>query len=365
MLLKCLSVYVLGINTGTSVDGVDLALVKWNADNLRAFEVIEEASYEFDPTVKQEIEIIIAKQKSNLEAVSDLHYKLGRFLAFIVNEFKKEYPQHQIDLIGMHGQTIFHGENSSMQIGNISVVSKLTNIPVIGDFRAGDIALSGHGAPLTSYIDDILIRDDDKAIATLNIGGIANITVMEPGSPTLAYDTGPGNTMIDCLVRKLFQVDFDKNGDIARTGKVNENFIQSLIRKTPYFKENPPKTTGRELFDEKFSDKFLDLGNKENIIANVSYFTAKTISDEIQKYNIQEIYVAGGGVYNTYLIESLESLNPGVKFSTHDVFNIKSQYKESMLFSLLAYTSFKDIPNNVPSSTGAKRATILGVLSKP
>lgn len=357
--------YVLGINTGTSVDGVDLALIKWDASNLKSFKVIQEASYEIDPTVKQEIEILIAKQKSSIEAISDLHCKLGRFLAFIINEFRKEFPHCKIDLIGMHGQTVYHGIYSSLQLGNISVVAKLAGIPVVGDFRSGDIAFGGHGAPLTSFQDDLLIRDNSMTKATLNIGGIANITVMKPGEPTLAYDTGPGNTLIDCLVRKLFQQDYDKNGDIASLGKVNERFIDALINKTDYFQLSPPKSTGRELFGEKFADKFLDLGNKENIIANVSYFTAKTISNEIQKYDLQEIYVAGGGYRNKFLMDTLKSMNPGLKFSSHDGVKINSQYKEAMLFSLLAFTCFKDIPNNVPSSTGAKRATILGVIAKP
>jgi anhydro-N-acetylmuramic acid kinase len=360
-----LLVFVLGINTGTSVDGVDLALVKWNANDLKKFQIIEEASYEIDPTVKQEIEMLISKQVCSLEAVSNLHYKIGRFLGFIVNEFKKEFPQHQIDLIGMHGQTVFHGTESSMQLGNIGLVSKLAGITTVGDFRSGDIAFGGNGAPLTSFLDDILIRDEGDTKATLNIGGIANITIMNPGEPTLAYDTGPGNTLIDCLMKKLFQKDYDNNGDIARFGKVNENFIDALIRKTDYFHKAPPKTTGREFFDEKFADKFLDLGNKENIIANVSYFTAKTISNEIQKYKLKQIFVAGGGYRNKYLMETMQALNPGVELSSHDGFHINSQYKEAMLFSLLAFTSFKDIPNNVPSSTGAKRDTILGVISKP
>ena len=356
--------FVLGINTGTSVDGVDLALVKWDRENLRNFEIIEEVSYEIDPTVKQEIEVIIAKQKASLEDLSNLHFKIGRFLAFIVNEFKKEFPQHKVELIGMHGQTVFHGLDSSMQIGNPSLVAKLTGIPVVGDFRSADIAYGGNGAPLTSYLDDILIRDPDETKATLNIGGIANITIMEPGKPTLAYDTGPGNTLIDCLMKKLFHEDFDLDGNVARSGRVDERFIDNLIRKTEYLATEPPKTTGREYFDEKFADKFLDLGNKENIIANVSYFTVKTISNELQKYNLEEIFVAGGGFKNGFVMDALRELNPGLKFNSHDSFKIKSQYKEAMLFSLLAFTSFNDIANNVPSSTGAKQATILGVLAK-
>lgn len=355
---------VLGINTGTSVDGVDLALIDWDLHDLKNFKIIAEASYEFDPAVKKEIEILISKQKGSLEEITQLHYKLARFIAFIVNEFRLEY-NHHFELIGMHGQTVYHGSRCSLQLGNHAVVAKLTGITTIGDFRAGDIAVGGNGAPLTSYIDDVLIRDEKQVRATLNIGGIANISVMEPEKPIIAYDTGPGNTLIDCLTKKLFKQDFDKNGVIASRGKINDRFIDALIKRTDYFDLQPPKSTGRECFDEKFADKFLDLGNKENIIANVTFFTCRTITNELKKFPIKEIYVAGGGFRNQFLMDKLKQLNPEIDFKSHDEFGIRDQFKEAMLFSLLAFTSLHHIKNNVPSSTGAKKATILGVLANP
>lgn len=356
---------VLGINSGTSVDGVDLALISWDISNLRNFKIIKELSFEFDPTVKKEIEVLIAKQKSTFEELSQLNYKLSQFTAALVRDFIKETPEHKIDLIGMHGQTVFHGIGCTMQLGVPSVVAKLTGITTIGDFRSGDIAVGGCGAPLMSFFDDKLIRSETESIATLNIGGIANITVLEPHKPTIAYDTGPGNTLIDLLTKKLFKKNYDIDGEIAFQGRVNEKFIEQIIYKTPYFAMSPPKSTGRELFDERYADKFLDLGNKENIIATVSYFTAHTITTEIKKYNVNKIYVSGGGIHNKFIMENLTKLNPNTEFTCHDEFNIKSQYKEAMLFSLLAFTCYNKINNNIPSSTGAKRATILGVIANP
>lgn len=353
---------VLGVNTGTSVDGVDFSLVDWDLDDLKSFRVVQEQSYQFDPGVKRDIELLISKQKSSLEEISNLNFLYSQFIAALVREFKKEINV-PIELIGVHGQTIFHGEKSTLQLGNPSVIAELTGITTVADFRSADIAAGGCGAPLTSYLDHILIRSETESRATLNLGGIANITVMQQGKDTIAYDTGPANTLIDVLVKKLFHVDYDKNGEIAFKGKINTAFVDRLISKTEYFHLAPPKSTGRELFDEKYADRFLDLGNKDNILATVSYFTAKTISNELQKYDLQKVYISGGGMRNKFIMQYLGKLNPGLQFLSHRDFKINCQYKEAILFSLLAFTCYHRIPNNLPSSTGARRATILGTVA--
>ncbi|MDD9898246.1 MAG: anhydro-N-acetylmuramic acid kinase [Candidatus Melainabacteria bacterium] len=353
---------VLGVNTGTSVDGVDFSLVDWDLSDLKNYRIVKEASYQFDPNVKHDIEVVIAKQKAQLEELSNLNFLYSQFVAALVLEFAKEFDQ-KIELIGMHGQTVFHGERSTLQLGNPSIVSELTGITTIGDFRTADMAAGGCGAPLTSYLDHMLIRSETESRATLNLGGIANITVMEEGKDTIAYDTGPANTLIDLLTRKLFQQDFDTDGELAYQGKVDESFVAKLIARTDYFSMSPPKSTGRELFDEKYADRFLDLGNKQNIISTVSYFTAKTISNELKKYNLSKVYISGGGMRNKFVMEQLAKLNPGVEFLSHKEFGINCQYKEAILFSLLAFTCYHKIPNNLPSSTGAKRATVLGTIA--
>lgn len=360
---------VLGINTGTSVDGVDMALVRWDLKNFKAFEIIKESSYKFDPNVKHEIDIIIALQKTSLEDISNLNFKYTQFISALISDFRTELKadgfNQEIDLIGLHGQTVFHGTKSTLQLGNASVLATITGIPTIADFRSADIAVGGCGAPLTSFIDEKLIRSETESVATLNIGGIANISVMQVGKPTVAYDTGPGNTLIDSLTQKLFHKPYDLNGAIAYQGRVNEDFIEAMYFKTEYFKMAPPKSTGRELFDEKYADKFLDLGNKENIIATVSHFTVTTITRELKKYPISKVFLSGGGVNNVFILENLKVCNPRISFLDHSNFGIKSQYKEAVLFSLLAFTSYHGIPNNVPSSTGARREVVLGTLANP
>ncbi len=367
----------LGVNTGTSVDGVDMCLVHWNEVDLRKFEIIKQRTFPFPNTLKQHIEKVINTQRASLEEIANLTFDYTNFISDLIIKFRDELIEDSIhklpstvrnekeliDLVGIHGQTIFHGPQSTWQIGDGSVIANKTGIITVSDFRPADIALGGGGAPLISFIDDTLVRNEKESVGTLNIGGIANTSIMELGKDTIAYDTGPGNTLIDSLVKKLFHKPFDKDGEIAFEGKVDEKFVNQIIRQNSYFKEEPPKTTGREYFCEKFADKFLDLGKKENIISTVSYFTVKTISNELKKFDIKKVYASGGGTQNKFLIEGLKKENPDIEFLSHELIGIDDQYKESMLFSLLAYTSFKRIPNNIPSSTGANAATILGKIS--
>lgn len=354
---------VLGINTGTSVDAVDLALVEWrDPSNLQDFEIKVEDSFNFEPELRKEFEKIINKQNANLDEVSDLNFAFSKFLAELVTEFQIKHSVH-IDLIGVHGQTIFHGQKSTWQLCDGSIIANNSGIDTVSNFRSADMALGGCGAPLISFLDEKLVRKPGENIATLNIGGIANITIIEEGKATIAYDTGPGNTLIDNLCQKLFNKSFDKDGKIAFNGRINEKFIDSIIETTEYFKAPPPKSTGRELFNHKYADKFLDLGNTQNILASVSYLTVKTISQELRKFNIDKVYISGGGIKNKFLMENLFQDNPQLEFINHDETGIKSQYKEAILFSLLAFTSYNKIPNNVPSSTGAKKEVILGKMS--
>lgn len=361
----------LGINTGTSVDAVDMCLIDWDLDSLKDREVILQKTFEFDPELQQHIHKVINQQKATLEEISDLNYEYSRFIASLVNKFKKELEKDSsakngkepIDLIGMHGQTIYHGEKSTWQIGDGSLVANLTNVVTASDFRAADMAVGGLGAPLISFLDHILVRNDKENVATLNIGGISNLTVMEKDKPTFAYDSGPGNILIDLLMNKLYQQHFDTNGEIASQGRVDEKFIDHLIKQNDYFKLEAPKTTGREYFNEKFAEKFLDLGNKQNIIATVTQFTVATINMELQKYKIDRLYISGGGVNNKFIMEGLQKLNPNLEFHSHKEIGIDDKYKEAILFSLLAYTCFHRVPNNITSATGANAATILGKLS--
>lgn len=367
----------LGVNTGTSVDAVDMCLVQWNLADLKTFTVIKEKTYPFDKEIQIGIEKLINSQKGSLEEISNLNFKYSYFIADLIKEFREEAisdtfhklptevrnDKDLIELVGMHGQTIFHGDDSTFQIGDGSLIANRTGIMTVSDFRPADMALGGGGAPISSYLDDVLVRNEIENTGTLNIGGIANLTIMEKEKPTIAYDTGPGNTLIDTLMNKLYQQKYDKDGEVAFQGNPDNRFITNLIKHNDYFHQEPPKTTGREFFSEKFADKFLDLGKKENIISTVSQFTVETISHELSKHNIKKLYVSGGGTQNKYLMQKLKEANSYIEFLSHKELDIDDHYKEAMLFSLLAYTSFNKKPNNIPSSTGASAATILGKIS--
>ena len=367
----------LGVNTGTSVDSVDLCFVLWDLIDIKKYTVLKQKTYDFDPEIRKDILRIINQEKGTLEEISNLNFRFSRFLASLINKFRDELLEETIhslpsevrnekdiiELIGIHGQTIFHGPESTWQIGDGSVIANLTGVMTVSDFRPADMAVGGQGAPLISYLDDALVRDKDHSVGTLNIGGIANLTVMEKDKAAIAFDTGPGNVLVDILMNKLFQRSFDKDGEIAFEGDVDMDFINKYIRENEYFSQKAPKTTGRELFGEKYAEKFFDLGKKENIIATASFYTVKTISDELQKLKIEKLYVSGGGVNNKFIMSNLKKLNPSIDFQSHKDLNIDDRYKEAQLFSLLAYTSFNRKINNIPSSTGAKAATILGKIS--
>lgn len=368
----------LGVNTGTSVDAVDLCLVEWDLANLKDFKILKEKSYPFSKELKQEIEKLIKAQRASFEEVSNSNYLYSYFVAGLIKEFRKEFldecsrdkssktnlnEQNAIELIGLHGQTIFHGHESTWQIGDGSIIANQLGVTTVSDFRPADMALGGQGAPIISYMDHTLVRSETESVGTLNIGGIANLTIMEQGKNTIAYDTGPGNTLIDSLMNRLFSENFDNDGARARQGRVDDHFIDIVIKQNDYFHEEPPKSTGREYFSEKFADKFLDLGNKNNIIATVSYFTVKTITRELEKYNVSKIYISGGGSNNKFIMDKLKEANPGIQFLSHQELGIDDQYKEAILFSLLAFTSLNKVSNSIPSSTGANTATILGKIS--
>lgn len=354
---------VLGVNTGTSVDGVDIALIEWDRENFKKFKILAEYSFEFKAELKKRINLLINKQESSLEELSDLNFDFSFFIVDLVKKFLSDNPSLNIDLIGLHGQTVFHGNKSTFQLGEGCVVSKNLSIPVISDFRKADIALGGCGAPLMSFLDDKLLRSETENIATLNIGGISNVTIMEKNKATIAYDTGPGNILVDLLCQKLFQKNFDEDGKIASRGRIDKTYIETLYKKTDFFSLKPPKSTGREFFNKKFAEKLLDLGNKENIIASTTFLTIYSISQELKKFSINKLYVSGGGTQNKFLMKLLKESNPQVSFANLEDLGLNSRYKEAVLFSLLAFCNYSKIPNNIPSSTGALKATILGKLS--
>ncbi len=378
--------YIAGLMSGTSLDGIDAALVKVCGSGLETeMEIMEFITYPFPKDIESEIIQSLSVENSNVQLICSLNFKLGKLFAEAVKEVckKANLPLEKLDLIGSHGQTIYHQpqkENqfipSTLQIGEAAVIAHDTDTMVVSNFRTMDMAAGGQGAPLVPYTEYILYRSETKGRLLQNIGGIGNVTVLPRGASLgdmEAFDTGPGNMIIDEVCRQLFGVNYDKGGRIAKQGKVNEELLAYCMNH-PYIMSAPPKSTGRELFGKQYVLKLLEefkTLSKEDIVTTVTMFTAKSIVANYQAYvfqktTIDEVIIGGGGSYNQTLLEMIQNLlGNSVKVMTQEELGYSSESKEAVAFALLANETYHGNAGNVPSATGAKQAVILGSLTYP
>jgi anhydro-N-acetylmuramic acid kinase len=313
--------------------------------------------------------------------IARLHFLLGELYADAIRTVcYRRVPLKRVALIGLHGQTIFHEGTpveylgrrvaSTYQIGDPAIVAERTGVAVVSNFRERDVAAGGTGAPLAPYMDALLFRDRRRPRVALNIGGIANITVLPPKSsaqPVIAFDTGPGNMVIDALVRKLTggERSCDRDGRIARGATVHQKMLEGMLR-DPYFKLPPPKTAGREQFGQDFAAGLMATGVRlEDLIATATEFTVRSIALAIAQHAApeSEVIASGGGVHNLWLMERLRELLPAASLTTSARFGIDPDAKEAILFALLAREFVLGRAGNLPSATGARRGVILGRLT--
>lgn len=362
---------IAGLMSGTSLDGIDVAIVDIHAKKI-ACKAFHHIPY---PKPVREALLSVSNNIVHTATVSRLNFLLGALYADAVHETarRKRVPLKSIDLIGMHGQTIFHEGQpveylglrvaSTLQIGESAVVAERTGIRTISNFRERDMAAGGKGAPLVPYVDYLLFRHPRIARVALNIGGIANITIIPAAAkPTelIAFDTGPGNMIVDALVahKTKGRQRYDRNGRIARKGKIHPRMLEAMLS-DPYFKLAPPKTAGREQFGHEFSSGLIATGIPiDDLIATATEFTARSIAQAIPKTN--ELIAAGGGIHNRQIMRRLRELLPGVKVSTTADHGIDPDAKEAIAFAVLAHEHVKSRPANVPTATGARHAALLG-----
>lgn len=374
------SKYVIGLMSGTSADGVDASLVKINPDF--SFEEIHSTVYQYPIDFQRRIKALF-EEIVPLKEVCVMNFLVAEHFSNAVEQLLEEadLPSSDIDFIGSHGQTIYHYPTceavggmplkSTLQIGDISVIAKNTEIDTIGNFRTADVAVGGNGAPLVCFADEKIFGRDKVARAIQNLGGIANVTVVSPECEVFAFDNGPANVLIDYFANKYFNKPYDKNGEIAASGVVCDNVVQELM-KLPYFDIEPPKTTGRELFSYRFAEEIEQKFQlaPEDMIATVTAFTARAIGTSYKKFifpktKIKEIVLGGGGAYNLTLKNMIADEFEGkIEIKTHEDFGISNKFKEAISFAMLAYAYYYDVANNVPSCTGASRKTILGQCCK-
>ncbi|MGA9293144.1 MAG: anhydro-N-acetylmuramic acid kinase [Ignavibacteriaceae bacterium] len=379
-----------GLMSGTSLDGVDAVLIEIKNSGVKtSINQLGFLTYPFPAGLKKKLLENSAISSGNVTEICRLNFLISLIYADAVKSLCKKsgIPINKIDFIGSHGQTIHHLPakkkfygykfGSTLQIGDPGVIAKLTEILTIGDFRTGDIALGGEGAPLVPYFDFIMFHSQKINRALLNIGGISNITVLDKkgnASDVIAFDTGPGSMMIDICAKKFFNVDYDEGGKIALSGKVNEEFLFALKQKDDFIEKALPKSTGREYYGKKFLTpllkKFKNMRH-EDIIAAITDFTAYAVLRNYEKFikpgtEIEELFVSGGGAKNKFLMKSLKKyLGKTVRISNVKNLGISADAKEAICFAVLANETLSGNPSNIPGVTGASKPTVLGKICLP
>ena len=393
---------VAGVMSGTSADGIDVALVRVTEAPRRAgrstsvrrkdhtlvrtrFHLLGHSHVAYPKAVRAAVLAAMNAKSASVADLSRLNFLLAELYADAVLAAQQRY-RIQAELLGCPGQTLYHqGEPQNFlgrkvavtwQTGEGAILAARTGIPVVSDFRPADMAAGGKGAPLVPFLDYLLYRDEKIGRVVQNIGGIANLSAIPAGATpdkVIAFDTGPGNMVIDALTERLFHRPFDRDGRIAASGRVAERVIAEILRE-PFFRQKPPKTAGREEFGREFAARFQKRCGripKEDIVATATAFTARSITDAIRRFVVRrpgafrEFVVSGGGASNPTLLAMLANeLRPlGLSLSLSDEFGLPSAAKEAAAFALLAYETWHRRPSNIPSATGAKHSAILGKIS--
>lgn len=371
---------ILGLMSGTSLDGLDMALCDINGTYLKTeCSVIETKFAKIPNNLKSKILKACDEKESNNRLICSLNFEIGKWYSLEIKKFLEEikYDKNNISYISSHGQTIYHlpnpnndEESSTLQIGEPAVIAYELNIPVISNFRVMDMAAGGVGAPLVPYVDYILFKDNNKNIALQNLGGIGNVTFISKNGDIddiIAFDTGPANVMIDEAMRIYFNKEYDENGYIASKGSIIIDLFEKLCS-NEYFKVKPPKSTGREYFGREYTHEILKRyinEKKEDIVATLTKFTSYSIYKSYKDYilnenKIDEIILSGGGAYNKEIIRYLKEYLPNIEITTQMDKGYENDFKEAIAFAILGNETVNGHFSNVKSVTGAKDRVILG-----
>lgn len=374
--------YVIGMNSGTSVDGINLALCEFlpgPQPRTLSFRLLAQREYPHAASLRQQVLNLCHAKQSALDELTELNFQLGEAFAAACLAFLAEegLQREKIDLIASHGQTLYHlveaGRTlSTLQIGEPAVIAQRTGITTVADFRVADMAAGGQGAPLVSFFDALIFAGDMKTLALQNIGGIGNVTILPAGqglADASAFDTGPGNVWIDYGARYFSQgrETFDRDGQMARSGQVDQVLVAEVLAH-PYFQQAPPKTTGRELFGDAFAHDLIDQARQRQLtpadtMATLTAITAESIALAYRRFGpaqIDEVIVSGGGSYNPVLMAQIQTLLPTSQVKTLESYGLTASVKEAVTFALLGHETIYGRAANLPQCTGARTTTILG-----
>lgn len=363
---------VIALMSGTSCDSIDAGLCEVFPD--KSVKLIQGINYKYPEHVRAKI-FQLFRGEGSIKDVCQMNFVIGKCFAeaakVLISEFGKP------DFISSHGQTIFHypfdekiddiSLKSTLQIGESSVIAQETGCLTISNFRESDMAQNGQGAPLVCFADEMWFKNKGKNFAIQNIGGISNVTVVSKDFDTFGFDTGLGNIMIDYCVGKYFGKTYDKDGEIAASGIVSDNWLECLLADEYYFIE-PPKSTGREYFSTQYIENALKYApsDPKDIIATVTALTARTIAQSYERFiypnvGLHEALICGGGAYNKTLMKMLRTYLPKhIDLTTCEDYGISNNFKEVMAFALLGFCAYYGIPNNLPCCTGANKRVVMG-----
>jgi anhydro-N-acetylmuramic acid kinase len=372
--------------SGTSLDGIDVAIIDIAGSGYKAkINVLTSHSVPYPKKIREAL-LAVSNSSGFTGDISRLNFLLGELYSEALEETaeRAEIPLETIKLIGCHGQTIFHegqaatylGKKvaSTFQIGESSIISERTGIDVISNFRERDMAAGGKGAPLVPYLDYMLIRHRGRGRVAINIGGIANLTAIPPNTNTdrvIAFDTGPGNMVIDQLVARITSggLTYDRDGVMAATGEIDPKLLAKLLR-DKYFRAKPPKAAGREQYGAEFVSKLLDTElSSEDLVATATALTAESIALGVRNFvlpemRVDEIFVSGGGTHNPTLMRMLRKAMAEIPVKDTTEVGLDVDAKEAIAFAVMAYETAHARPSNVPVATGAKRHVILGKVTQ-
>lgn len=373
---------ILGLMSGTSLDGVDAALVRIDGDSLDTlrWEVLRSATVPYEPRQREAIHTAIVA--GNAARLCALHADLGEWFAAAARQLcaAASTPLDRLDLIGSHGQTVWHAppaegaRGATLQLGCPATLAERTGVPVVSDFRARDVAAGGHGAPLVPWVDRVLFAAPGRVRVLQNIGGIGNVTRVPPRGAderVLAFDTGPGNALIDAAVAMATggRLTYDRDGVLAARGRVDEALLAELLAH-PFLAEPPPKSTGREAFGRPLVERLVEAVAPEgdadwlDLVATLTELTARSIAGAYERWllprGMDEVVITGGGALNPTLVSRIRALLEPVPVLDRDVLGIGPTEKEALAFAVLAWAHARGIPANEPGATGAEGPRILG-----
>jgi anhydro-N-acetylmuramic acid kinase len=376
---------VVGMISGTSADSIDVAICRIKGCGLASADrpgtKVDLLHYGEEPYDLEVRRRILDVEQLDVRGIAELHVKVGDLFAraCVAAVHKAGLTLQDIDLIGSHGQTVYHHSSvpgamrATFQVGDGDVIAEATGALVVTDFRARDIAAGGEGAPISTLADLILFSSQGAARrAVLNLGGIANITVLDSDPMRVfGFDTGPANSLLDRLARRLSrgELDCDRDGKIASVGQINEELVDTLLRTDPYLARKPPKSTGFEMYGEAFIDRAAALhgGVDANLMATLTEFTARTVAQAFSQFvpRVDEVIVAGGGAENPALLGRIAALLAPARLLRSDDLSVPGQAREAMAFAILANEAIHGHATSLPAVTGARHGATLGKFCLP